>query len=151
MPVGVLKNMDEGLSYSLKNFPKTSYMHNTLYLKLAYTKLAKIALVSSQNVEKDFSDADNLIRDYIENDDYKPELAMAHYFAAATLVDLSRFSNNPDIKKAMLSRSIEIAESGLQKAKDKSEVSLVFDSATNELARYGLWVCKPANTCVGSR
>jgi len=149
--LAVLKNMDEGLTYSLKVFPMTSYMHSTLYLKLAYTKLAKVVLVASQNAEKDYSDADDIMMEYIENDDYKPELAMAHYFAAATLVDISRLSNNPDIKRAMLSRSLEIAENGLKKAKDKSKVSLVFESATNELARYGLGVCKSDNKCIGSR
>ena len=150
--LALLKNMEEGILYSLENLPKTSFMHNELYLASAYSKYARIALEDSLDIENDFAEADRLIKVYIDGDDgnFKPEYAMAYFFAASTLTNISRLSRNPIVKKLMLSRSIEISKSGLPKARDKSEVLLALNGAMREVALYNLNVCEASSKCSGS-
>lgn len=138
--LALLDNMDEGIAFSLKNFPKTSYQHDTLYLELAYSKYARIALTSGPIREEAFGDADSLIQTYIDNYDssYRPEYAMSYYFAASKLTGVARLSKDPVYRKALLSRSIAVSNNGLSKAKNPSEIRSALDGAKYYLNLYKL-------------
>ncbi len=134
--LAIISNMDQGISYCIEQLPKTSYMHNDLYRQLAYAKYANIALKNSLKNETEFSEADNLIKEFIANDNnsFEPKKAMAYFFAATMLTEVSKLSNNPTFVKYTLNHSIDISNVGLTKATDKSEILFALNQAKRELS-----------------